>query len=137
MSLPPLAGGPVCAAWWDLYLWQKQCSDKREKSGTGCENWLPRFYGLQSKWVSVPGCLCAAAHVFVDRFDLFCVSPVSRSPVLERSNNTLKFNIPPWNKEIVKVCAVTADGRHYCNATIRYNSQPTCVEFQPDVSWSR
>lgn len=87
--------------------------------------------------MSVTECLCAWVHVFVDRFDLFCIAAFPRTPVLERSNDTLRFHIPSGNKETVRVCVVTAGGRCYSNATVTYISQPTCTELQPGVTWSR
>lgn len=80
--------------------------------------------------------LCAYLHAFVYGFDL-CVSAVLRTLVLERANNTLKFHIPSGNKETVRVCVVTADGRCHSTATVTYSSQPRCSELKPGVTWSR
>ncbi|KAG7324189.1 hypothetical protein KOW79_012205 [Hemibagrus wyckioides] len=70
------------------------------------------------------------------RFQGFMDCNLKETPVLVRSNDTLKFHIPNGNKEIMRVCVVTADGRCHSNATIRYNSQPTCTELQPGSTWS-
>ncbi|XP_060742377.1 plexin-C1 [Tachysurus vachellii] len=70
------------------------------------------------------------------RFQGFMDCSLKESPVLVRSNDTLKFHIPGGNKETMRVCVVTADGQCHSNATIRYNSQPTCTEFQPGSTWS-
>ncbi|TSK13569.1 Plexin-C1 [Bagarius yarrelli] len=70
------------------------------------------------------------------RFKDYMNCILNETPVLERSNTTLKFFIPSGNKEVARVCVVTADGRCHSNATIRYNSQPTCTELQPRVTWS-
>lgn len=135
--MSPLAGDPVFVAWWSFLSWQKQCGDKGEKSAAGCEHSYPGLYGLQFQGVSFAECLCACVHVSVDRFDLFCVSTLLRTPVLERSNDTLKFHIPSGNKDAVSVCVVTADGRCHSKATVTYSSQPICSKLQPGVSWSR
>lgn len=79
-------------------------------------------------------CVLAFMRLYTD---LICVSAVLRTLVLERANNTLKFHIPSGNKETVRVCVVTADGRCHSNATVTYSSQPRCSELQPGVTWSR
>ncbi|KAF4080936.1 hypothetical protein AMELA_G00155160 [Ameiurus melas] len=70
------------------------------------------------------------------RFQGFMDCSLKESPVLERSNDTLRFHIPSGNKETVRVCVVTAGGRCYSNATVTYISQPICTKLRPGVTWS-
>ncbi|XP_067283451.1 plexin-C1-like [Pseudorasbora parva] len=64
-----------------------------------------------------------------------CIS--KESPVFDRSNDTLRFHIPPsGTKGTVKVCVVTPDERCHGNIIITYSSQPSCTGIQPTVSWS-
>jgi len=61
-----------------------------------------------------------------------------RSPVFDRSSDTLRFHIPPsGTKGTVKVCVVTPDDRCHGNSIITYSSQPSCTGIQPTVSWRR
>ncbi|KAK1789579.1 hypothetical protein P4O66_015482 [Electrophorus voltai] len=60
----------------------------------------------------------------------------TESPLLKRSTDTLRFNIPRGNKGAVRVCVVTADGSCHSNATITYGSQPTCTGLQPINTWA-
>ncbi|KTF82400.1 hypothetical protein cypCar_00001737, partial [Cyprinus carpio] len=59
-----------------------------------------------------------------------------RSPVFDRSSDTLRFHIPPsGTKGTVKVCVVTPDARCHGNTIITYGSQPSCTGIHPTVSW--
>ncbi|KAF4114625.1 plexin-C1-like [Onychostoma macrolepis] len=67
--------------------------------------------------------------------DLECIP--KESPVFDRSNDTLRFHIPPsGTKGTVKVCVVTPDDRCHGNSIITYSSQPSCTGIQPTVTWS-
>ncbi|KAF4114623.1 hypothetical protein G5714_004846 [Onychostoma macrolepis] len=60
-----------------------------------------------------------------------------RSPVFDRSSDTLRFHIPPsGTKGTVKVCVVTPDDRCHGNSIVTYRSQPSCTGIQPTVTWS-
>ncbi|XP_059367216.1 plexin-C1-like isoform X2 [Carassius carassius] len=66
--------------------------------------------------------------------DLDCIP--KESPVFDRSNDTLRFHIPPsGTKGTVKLCVVTPDDRCHGNSAITYSSQPSCTGIHPKVSW--
>ncbi|XP_072528616.1 plexin-C1-like isoform X1 [Salminus brasiliensis] len=58
------------------------------------------------------------------------------TPVIERSSDTLKFNIPSGHKGNAMVCVVTADSRCHSKTTITYGPQPTCTGLQPRITWA-
>lgn len=61
-----------------------------------------------------------------------------RSPVFDRSSDSLRFHIPPSvTKNAAKVCAVAVDGRCHGYSIITYSSLPSCIGIQPKVTWKR
>lgn len=78
-------------------------------------------------------CLDARYLCFLSMNLLF----LTRTPVLENKNNTLKFHIPGGDKGTWRVCVVTEDGLCHSNATITYGPLPTCTGLQPNNTWER
>ncbi|XP_052429761.1 plexin-C1-like [Carassius gibelio] len=83
-----------------------------------------------AKYISLKDCRAA-----LDPLCGWCVK-TKRSPVFDRSSDTLRFHIPPsGTKGTVKVCVVTPDDRCHGNSIITYSSQPSCTGIQPTDVW--
>ncbi|MCI4382193.1 hypothetical protein PGIGA_G00260430 [Pangasianodon gigas] len=112
------------------------------KESSSERNYMPEILSLWPNEVSFHGKNNAVIKgknlelVVKIRFQGFMDCSLKETPVLERSNDTLKFHIPSGNKETVRVCVVTADGHCHSNATVTYSSLPTCTELRPGVTWS-
>ncbi|KAK5848791.1 hypothetical protein PBY51_008483 [Eleginops maclovinus] len=66
--------------------------------------------------------------------DMECIP--QESPVWNNTGVSLTFHIPSAeNKGVVKVCAVLPDGSCHGNATITYQSSPSCTDITPSSSW--
>ncbi|XP_053341774.1 plexin-C1 [Clarias gariepinus] len=117
-------------------LKQDKCSES-SKLGN-----MPEILSLQPSEVSFHGTNNAVITgknldlVVKVRFEGFMACSFTETPVLERFNDTLKFHIPSGNKETVRVCVVTEDGRCHSNASVTYGSQPICTGLHPGVTWS-
>ncbi|XP_063073809.1 plexin-C1-like [Engraulis encrasicolus] len=60
------------------------------------------------------------------------------SPVLYSTNASsefLTFNIPSGTKGTVRVCVLTPGDQCHSNATLTYDSPPTCRRLQPKTTW--
>ncbi|KAK3558276.1 hypothetical protein QTP86_013929 [Hemibagrus guttatus] len=130
---------PVSASY--LHIQVSLCTDICKETSSD-RNSMPEILSVWPNEVSFHGKNNAVIKgknlelVVKIRFQGFMDCNLKETPVLVRSNDTLKFHIPNGNKEIMRVCVVTADGRCHSNATIRYTSQPTCTELQPRSTWS-